>query len=64
VGKNRELRKKIAVREYGIREHHDKITSEKAKSDPDWGLIQHWEAEIETWHEEVIRLRRRLERAW
>jgi hypothetical protein len=37
---------------------------EKARADPDWGLISQWEGEIATWQEEIRRLRHRLERDW
>lgn len=64
MGRNRELRKKMAARECRIREHFDKMDAERAKLDPDWGLVEHWKSEIETWQEEVKRLRRRLEKDW
>ncbi len=64
MGKNKDLRTKIAGIRRKIAEHQDKVRTEKMKPDPDDGQIAHWEHEIEA-HEKRLRiLMRRLQREW
>ncbi len=62
MGRNRDLRRKIASLRLRIGEHESKIQRQSAEHSPDEGLIEHWRHEISAWEKEVVRLARRLER--
>lgn len=64
MGRNRDLRRKIAGREKVIEEHEEKIRRERMKSAPDELLIHHWQREIDARKNEIARLHRRLKRTW
>jgi len=64
MGRNKDLRKKIAGRLRMIERHEEKIRSELSKPQPDEFLIAHWRSEIEAVKEKVADLTRRLERNW
>ena len=64
MGRNKDLRKKIAGLRDIIAEHETKIRVELSKDNPDESLIGYWEREIATWKATVARLTRRLERDW
>ena len=60
MGKNKKIRKRIKGLERRIREHEEKIATEKEQINPDVGLISHWESESKGWQEQIERKRRRL----
>jgi hypothetical protein len=64
MGRNKDLRKKIAGRRRMIERHEEKIRGELAKANPDEALVAHWRGEIEAVKEKVADLTRRLERNW
>jgi len=64
MGRNKDLRKKIAGRQQMIERHEGKIRVELSKPHPDESLIAHWRSEIEAVREKVTELTRRLERNW
>jgi hypothetical protein len=64
MGRNKDLRKKIAGRRRMIERHEAKIRGELAKPHPDDSLIAHWRSEIVAVEEKVTELIRRLERDW
>jgi 5'-deoxynucleotidase YfbR-like HD superfamily hydrolase len=64
MGRNQDLRRKIAGRHKVIEEHEEKIRHERVKLVPDESLIDHWQREIDARKSEIARLNRRLKRAW
>jgi hypothetical protein len=64
MGRNKDLRKKIAGRRRMIERHEEKIRGELGKPHPDESLIAYWRSEIEAVKEKVEDLTRRLERDW
>jgi len=64
MGRNKDLREKIAGRQRMIEGHEEKIRGELSKPHPDESLIAHWRSEIEVVKEKVAELTRRLERDW
>ncbi len=64
MGRNQQLRRKIAGRERVIEAHQDKIQAESAKPRPDEVLINGWEREIEIHRKAIEKLVRRLKREW
>ena len=64
MGRNKDLRRKIAGRKRMIERHEEKIRIELSKPRPDESLIAHWRSEIEAVREKVTELARRLERNW
>ena len=64
MGRNQDLRRKIAGREKVIEEHEEKIRRERMKPASDESLIDHWQREIDARRSEIARLTRRLKRAW
>ena len=64
MGRNQDLRRKIAGREKVIKEHEEKIRRERMETAPDESLIQHWQREISARKNEIVRLHRRLKRTW
>lgn len=53
-------RKQIRGLERMIALHHEKIALELKQDSPDYGVIHHWEEEIQGWTTRVERLRKRL----
>ena len=64
MGRNKDLRKKIAGYEAVIAEHEAKIRKELVRDQPDEGSIAGWKREIQVLRESVSRLTRRLKREW
>jgi len=58
----RGFRKQTKSLELRIREHEDKIKTEKEKSTPDEGKIRHWRAEIITFRKSLEKAKKRLRR--
>jgi chromosome segregation ATPase len=59
VGKKR-LRQKISSLEKRIKEHKEKVATEKSRIEPDEGLIFHWEREIRAFQEALDKAKKRL----
>ena len=55
-------RKGIKTLRSNIREHQQKIANEKNKPVPDIGSIRHWEREIRTFENNVLKQERQLKR--
>ena len=53
MGRNKDLREKIASIRRKIGEHEDKIRREHAKTQPNQNFIVHWEHEIDA-HKNVL----------
>jgi len=64
MGRNKELRIKIAGCERVIAAHESKIRRELTKDYPSEEYIRGWRHEIEAQKERVARLTRRLKREW
>ena len=64
MGRNQDLRRKIAGRERIVEEHEEKIRRERMKPEPDEALIEYWRREIEARQKEVAHWTRRLKRTW
>ncbi len=64
MGRNQDLRRKIAGIHRRIDQHNAKIRLEVMKSHPDAGTIAHWKAEIGGLKKRVALLTRRLKRKW
>ena len=64
MGRNKDLRKKIAGLEAMIVKHEVKIRKEIISGQPDEGSIAGWKREIQVMRESVLRLTRRLKREW
>jgi hypothetical protein len=64
MGRNKDLRKKIAGRQRMIEGHEEKIRRELSRPHTDESLIAHWRSEIEAVREKVTELTRRMERNW
>jgi hypothetical protein len=62
LGKNKQLRKKIAGLLRTILAHQRKIEQELQKPAPDIGFIRKWEKEIDTARKAMRKLEERLER--
>lgn len=60
MGKNKDLRNKIAGLQAQMDLHEQKIEYEKNRSNPDSGLIRHWEKEIKACRVRRDRLKLRL----
>jgi len=56
VGRNLDLRRRIAGSQRMIEEHENKIRRERIKTQPDEDLIAHWQHEIEVRKQQVVRL--------
>jgi hypothetical protein len=57
----RALKKRIESLLRRVKEHEMKIQIEEAKETPDYGLIQHWQAEIDAFQLSIKKARKRLE---
>ncbi len=64
MGRNRELRRKIAAQEKVVEIHEDRIRQERAKSNPDEGVIRTWQREVAAARKKIDLLGRRLKREW
>jgi hypothetical protein len=64
MGRNKELRKKIAAQREVAEEHEEKILRERMKRMPNESYIRGWQREINTAREKIERLVRRLKREW
>ena len=60
MGRNKKTLTKIAGLQATIDLHQEKIAEEKQRTNPDIGLIKHWEKEDRACQERSTRLRRRL----
>ena len=61
-GSNKRLKGPIAKLTSRIQAHEDKKIREREKTSPDLGLIQHWESEIESWKQQIVKAKKRLSR--
>ena len=64
MGRNKELRKKIAGCQRVIDSHEEKIHSEYLNPQPDEAMIGGWRREIEVQKTKITRLIRRLKSDW
>ncbi len=64
MGRNQDLRRRIAGSQRMIEEHENKIRRERMKAQPNQDLIAHWQHEIEVRKHHIARLTRRLKREW
>jgi hypothetical protein len=64
MGRNKELRKKIAAQREVAEEHEEKIRRERLKPMPNESYIQGWTREVNTARDNIERLVRRLKREW
>ena len=64
MGRNKELRKKIAARRKVAEKHEEKIRRERMKAEPDEGVIRAWQHEIAAARNKIDSLTRRLQREW
>jgi len=62
MGKNKQLKKRIAGLLRTISLHEDKLTNELRKPSPNVGRIRKWEKEIDIARKTVRKLEHRLER--
>ncbi len=54
------LQQKISSLEKRIKEHEEKVVTEKSRVEPDEGLISHWEREIRAFRKALDKARKRL----
>lgn len=64
MGRNKELRKKIAAQREVIEDHEEKIRRERLKPMPNESYIRGWRREINPATEKIEDLVRRLKREW
>jgi len=64
MGRNKDLRTRIAGYERVIAKHEQKIRVELAEENPNELRIAAWQREIRVWKEMIGRLSRRLNRDW
>jgi len=57
----RALKKRIESLLRRVKEHEMKMQIEEAKETPDYGLIRHWQAEIDAFQISIKKARKRLE---
>ncbi len=57
---NRKVRQSIASLYQRIQEHQAKIAREQMNSQPDYGVIKHWQSEIQAFAMQVRHLEERL----
>jgi hypothetical protein len=62
VGKNKQVRKRIAGQQRVIRQHEDKIAEELRRSTPDIRLIRKWERDIDKAQKLMRELEQKLAR--
>lgn len=64
MGRNKDLRKRIASWRKVVERHEEKIRVERMKLQPNEASIRVWQREIETARKKVAQLSRRLKREW
>ena len=64
MGRNRELRKKIAAQQKVVEAHEEKIRQELMKPIPNEAYVLGWRREINAATEKIDRMIRRLKREW
>ncbi|PYU96697.1 MAG: hypothetical protein DMG26_10170 [Acidobacteria bacterium] len=64
MGRNKDLRRKIAACQSVIEAHEEKIRAEQTKPHPSEELLAGWKREIETQKKAIAHLTRRLKREW
>ena len=64
MGRNKELRKKIAALRQVAEQHDEKIRLEQTKPTPNEFYIRGWKREINTAAKTIDQLVRRLRREW
>jgi len=64
MGRNKDLRARIAGQQRVIEKHENKIRQERLKPLADEGLISGWQREIEAAKTRIQHLTRRLKREW
>ena len=64
MGRNKDLRKKIAGHRRVIEAHEEKIRQQRAKEHPDEDLVDGWLEEIAGHRKAIEQLSRRLKREW
>jgi hypothetical protein len=64
MGRNTELRKKIAAQGEVAEEHEEKIRRERMKPMPNESYIRGWQREVSAARKNIERLVRRLKREW
>jgi peptidoglycan hydrolase CwlO-like protein len=62
MGRNRNIRNRIAGLEQAIAAHEKKIKNEEAKPNCNMKRIGHWGGEIDGWKKQIERLTERLRR--
>jgi hypothetical protein len=62
MGRNKTLRQRVATLKRRVRLHEDKKRRERRKGRPELGLIEHWQAEIDNWKEQIRHVEARLKR--
>ena len=64
MGRNKELRRKIAAQREVAEEHEERIRRERMKPMPNESYIRCWQREVDTARKNIERLVRRLKREW
>lgn len=64
MGRNKDLRLRIAGQLKVIENHEDKIREERTNRHPDEDAIESWQREIQTAKNRIKKLTRRLKRQW
>lgn len=64
MGRNRDLRKRLAGCQRVIEAHEEKIHQERMKTHPNEELLWGWQREIEVQKKIMAQLMRRLKREW
>jgi hypothetical protein len=62
MGRNKTLRHRVATLKRRVQLHEDKKRRERRKGRPELGLIEHWQAEIDNWKEQIRYVEARLKR--
>jgi peptidoglycan hydrolase CwlO-like protein len=62
MGRNKNIRNRIAGLEQAIAAHEKKIKNEEAKPNCNMKRIGHWRGEIDGWKKQIERLTERLRR--
>ena len=62
VGENRRLKRQMEGLQLQVDKHNLKIADELRKGQPDRGLIEHWQKEVDTWRTQIQKKRDRLEK--
>lgn len=62
VGENKRLKKQLEGLQLQVDLHNRKIADELRKGNPDRGLIEHWQKEVDIWHTQIQKKKERLKR--